>query len=161
MHATDSLTWYRQFWPWFLILLPATVVVAAVSTMIIANSGADDLVVDDYYKSGLAINQRLIKEEQAAALGINSQLTFEGLEVEVILTAPQLPGRLSLQLSHPMEADRDFTVELPRVGTSHYRAPLPEPVAARWHWILEPAEQAEWRLTGIITNNELARDNPH
>ena len=52
----DTLPWYRQFWPWFLICLPGSVVVAALTTMYIAHKGADDLVVDEYYKEGLAIN---------------------------------------------------------------------------------------------------------
>ena len=54
----DSQPWYRQFWPWFLIALPATVVVAGLTTWWIAAHKADSLVVDDYYKEGLAINRR-------------------------------------------------------------------------------------------------------
>ena len=42
------LPWYKQFWPWFLILLPGTAVVATLYTVVIANQYADDLVVDDY-----------------------------------------------------------------------------------------------------------------
>ncbi|MEQ8516343.1 MAG: FixH family protein, partial [Chromatocurvus sp.] len=47
---TGSEPWYRQFWPWFLIVLPGTVVVASIATLIIAVRGSDDLVVDEYYK---------------------------------------------------------------------------------------------------------------
>ena len=55
----DTLPWYRQFWPWFLIALPACVVIAAIATALIASRHADDLVADSYYKDGLAINRRL------------------------------------------------------------------------------------------------------
>ena len=36
----DTTPWYRQFWPWFLIVLPGSVVVAALTTVYIANKGA-------------------------------------------------------------------------------------------------------------------------
>ncbi|WP_174564729.1 FixH family protein, partial [Solemya elarraichensis gill symbiont] len=45
--------WYRQFWPWFIISIPAGTVVAAFITIYIAVDGADPLVTDDYYKEGL------------------------------------------------------------------------------------------------------------
>ena len=74
--GADTRPWYRQFWPWFLILLPASVVVAGLSTLYIANRHADDLVVDDYYKDGLAINRQLEKKQRANVLGITAQLTI-------------------------------------------------------------------------------------
>ena len=39
--------WYRQFWPWFIIALPASVVVASFFTLWLAISNPDQLVVDD------------------------------------------------------------------------------------------------------------------
>jgi hypothetical protein len=41
---TDTKSWYRQFWPWFLIALPATSVVFSFATLYIAVSGADEVV---------------------------------------------------------------------------------------------------------------------
>ncbi len=79
----DTQPWYRQFWPWFLIALPASVVVAALSTAYIANRDADDLVVQDYYKDGLAINRQLEKEERATQLGISATLRFSDNSVSV------------------------------------------------------------------------------
>ena len=64
----DSQPWYRQFWPWFLIALPATVVVAGLTTWWIAAHKADSLVVDDYYKEGLAINRQLRKQNITAVV---------------------------------------------------------------------------------------------
>jgi hypothetical protein len=45
--AVQPTPWYRQFWPWFIIALPATVVVASFFTLWIAISNPDHLVVSD------------------------------------------------------------------------------------------------------------------
>ena len=54
-----------QFWPAFIVALPATTVVAGISTLIIANNVKDSPVSDNYYKEGLAINQELSRRETA------------------------------------------------------------------------------------------------
>jgi len=43
----NYLPWYRQFWPWFIIALPASVVVASFITLWLAISNPDPLVVND------------------------------------------------------------------------------------------------------------------
>jgi len=43
----QELPWYRQFWPWFIIALPASAVVAGFVTLWLALSNPDHLVVDD------------------------------------------------------------------------------------------------------------------
>lgn len=55
----DTTSWYRQFWPWFLIALPGAVVVASLITVYIAVTHQDPLVDGNYYKHGLTINERL------------------------------------------------------------------------------------------------------
>ncbi|MFC1578797.1 FixH family protein [Pseudomonadota bacterium] len=151
----DTQPWYRQFWPWFLILLPATVVVASLYTMYLASSGADDLVVDEYYKDGLAINRQLEKKQRSEALGIRAELVFSGGLVNVRVTAPTDVARLSLLLSHPLEADRDFSVELKRVGPGLYRGVLADSVAPRWHWTLELPGPEGWRLDGSVASRDI------
>jgi len=43
----DALPWYRHFWPWFLIGLVGSVVLASLVTLGIALSEPDPLVVSD------------------------------------------------------------------------------------------------------------------
>ena len=43
----QDLPWYRQFWPWFIIALPAAAVLASFFTLWLAISNPDYLVVDD------------------------------------------------------------------------------------------------------------------
>ena len=42
----QELPWYRQFWPWFIIALPASAVIASIITFWLAVSHPDQLVVD-------------------------------------------------------------------------------------------------------------------
>ena len=58
----DQVTpWYRQFWPWFIIALPASAVVASFFTLWLAISRPDYIVIDDdeyqRLKSGLKAQQ--------------------------------------------------------------------------------------------------------
>lgn len=40
MHKTDEKPWYKQFWPWFIMAIPACGVIAGISTVIIASNHA-------------------------------------------------------------------------------------------------------------------------
>jgi hypothetical protein len=156
----DDRPWHQQFWPWFLIMLPASVVVAALATMVIAFRGADDLVATQYYKDGLAINRRLEREEQAVALGISATIGIGAGVADVTLSHPQPPATLQLKLSHPLEADQDIAVILRLGPDSRYQGEVPEAVGERWHWALQPQSDAQWQLSGVITRDELTR-HPH
>ena len=147
----DTKPWFRQFWPWFLIALPASVVVAGFATLYIANRHADDLVVDDYYKNGLAINRQLEKKQRAAAQGITAQLRFDPRSVSITVDGPVTSEQLLLLMSHPLEADRDFAVTVTSVEAGLYTAMLEAPVAPRWHWTLQNNQDATgWRLDGAV-----------
>ena len=45
MQREDTEPWYRQFWPWFIMALPASAVVAGLYTVWIAMQTTDSLVV--------------------------------------------------------------------------------------------------------------------
>lgn len=149
LDKTAPQPWYRQFWPWFLIALPGSVVVAAIATMIIAIRGSDDLVADDYYRDGLAINRQLEREERARDRGYRADVAIVGDRVTVITEAMPAVAELRLRLSHPMEADRDISVDLRRSGPESYAANLPATVGNNWHWLLDAGDSGDWRLTGV------------
>ena len=142
------LTWYRQFWPWFLILLPGTAVVASLYTLIIANQYADDLVVDDYYKEGLAINRQLKRQNEARVLELKATFTSQQRQLDIQLEGPIEASQLRLLLSHAMESDQDFAVPVQQIGRGHYRVLLPQVLKGRWHWTLDEGVSSHWRLDG-------------
>jgi len=39
-HSTDAKPWFKSFWPWFVISLPAAGVIAGIATVIIAVQNA-------------------------------------------------------------------------------------------------------------------------
>ncbi|MDO8860732.1 FixH family protein [Haliea sp. E1-2-M8] len=155
----DTTPWYRQFWPWFLIALPGTVVVVSFHLMYTAYKHSDDLVVDEYYKVGLAINRQLERKERAGELALAAQFTITEHQVTARLEGPVTADTLELTFSHPMEADRDFSVALQRVGPGIYNGQLQTAVAERWHWILSDAAGNEWRLDGVVRAEDLLADD--
>ncbi len=155
----DKKPWYRQFWPWFLISLPATVVVAGFVTLYIANKYSDDLVADEPYKVGLAINLQLEKKQVAEQRGVEASFIFLGVDderrVEVQLTQSNEGDVLRLALSHPLEADQDFETTLQHSGSGRYIGKLDYAIAPRWHWTLESTGLTPWRLDGSIQPSDI------
>lgn len=150
-----EIPWYRQFWPWFLISLPAAVVVAGVSTVGISWRYADNLVADDYYKQGLAINRRLSEDRRAAAQRLVATLHVEhGGRIRVVLLgalAPR-PDHLQLLLQHPTrrELDRHFVLSRNDAG---YSVDTDDQLSGRWYTTLRSLaseDQHVWRLKGEV-----------
>lgn len=136
--------WYREPWPWILMAGPATVVVAGFVTAWLAVRSDDGLVVDDYYKQGLAINQTLGRSDAAERLGIKAELHLADGSVRVLLAGAGA-GALTLQLVHPTRAGMDQRLELAMVQPGVYEGRLPPMRAGRWNVVLE---RSDWRLAG-------------
>lgn len=66
----EQQAWYKQFWPWFLIILPMCAVIASFATLKIAMDNSDSLVAEEYYKKGKAINMDLSKIQYARQIGM-------------------------------------------------------------------------------------------
>lgn len=146
----DNTPWYKQRWPWILIAGPATVIVAGIITTWLAVVSNDGLVTDDYYKQGLAVNQRLQRDHQATTLGLHADIMRSGLNVRLMLTAENattLPTGLVLRLAHPTQAGQDQAVEMISEGPGFYGGKLSADIHGKWLVSIEdPAGQ--WRLHG-------------
>ncbi len=149
--STDPIEpWYKQFWPWVLIGLPGTVVVASIITLFIAINNADDIVSDEYYKEGLAINRTLAADEKAKALQVQAKLgvDFSTQQLSIDLQGQLLPApkQLRVQFVHPVNADDDFTLFLTATAPARYAGRLPQPLQGRWTIEIADAEASAWRL---------------
>jgi hypothetical protein len=143
--------WYREPWPWILISLPATAVVAGIATVWIAATNADGLVVGDYYKAGLAINQTLAREEAARRHALTASIAQAdgALSLQLGGRIEAYPQQLALSLAHPTRPGMDQTIALQHAGGGRYRAALPALPAGKWHvQLTDPA--AAWRLAGVL-----------
>jgi hypothetical protein len=162
----DTLPWYRQPWPWFLLALPAAAVIGGIATTVLAVRSNDGVVAADYYKRGLAINEELSRRERAVALGVAVELEAQGLHpgdtVRMRVRGDQpLPAEATLlvRLVHPGRAGADRTALLARSGVSadnrsaSYSGAWADSAAdggsvpARVAWSLV-VESAAWRVDG-------------
>ncbi len=149
--TASKTVWYRQAWPWFLIALPATAVVAGFITLWFAVTSNDGLVVDDYYKQGLAIQKTMARGVEAARLGLEADVAISAEQVSVRLNSRQgaaLPEALFVSITHPTRSHMDQHVAL--VGSNGvYTARIQPLQTGRWHLVLEDESRA-WRMTGTI-----------
>ena len=149
--AQTSKPWYREPWPWFLISLPATAVIAGVATVWIAYQSADGLVVGDYYKEGLAVNQTLARDDAARALALAATLKNEdgGLALTLAGQLKTYPEQLILNLAHPTHQGMDHAITFHHAGAGRYRAALPAMPDGKWHAQLADTAST-WRLSGVL-----------
>lgn len=148
--GVDARPWYRQLWPWLLLSVPAASIILGIVMLALALRTDDGLVVDDYYKQGLGINEVLDKKAHAAALGLRAQLTFsdDRRGVRVLLhggSTQQAP--LLLRFVHPTRAGEDQNLTLHPLGGTMYEGTVAALSAGRWHIVLED-QDATWRLSG-------------
>ncbi|WP_076411568.1 FixH family protein [Shewanella sp. UCD-KL12] len=138
--------WYKQFWPWFLIILPLCAVVASMNLVYLAVVNKDSLVSEDYYKDGKRINMDLKKIKYAKQLG----LQFEMLVDHNTLAITQHGGEaytaaLNVEFFHPTIQARDFTKMVPAGGDQVYRIELEEPITGSWEVRLDGFDR-KWRI---------------
>lgn len=142
--------WFKEPWPWILMAGPGIVIVAGVITVWLAVVSNDGLVADDYYKQGLAVNQRLQRDQNAQALGLQADLVRSGNMVRLMVRTNDglpLPEELLVKIMHPTQAGHDQLVKMRAEGAGFYGGVLSTDIGGRWHVSIEdPAGQ--WRLQG-------------
>ncbi len=154
MVREDTKPWYRQFWPWFIIALPASAVVAGLTTLWISMQTTDSLVL---------VPEEGVKTEadrQVAAARLASELGLAGIVdidkstgvVTVVMRRgdrQDAPVTLEFEMSHPAFADRDRRITLNKampdaegnpVWVGHFVS-VPE---GRYYAVLK---STEWRLS--------------
>ena len=110
MQSDIQKVWYKQFWPWFLIVLPLTSMVLSFSMLNLAFNSEDSMVIDDYYKEGRGINLKIQKLQQAKILNIATkmQVFADYVEVTFISGAPDNGQALTLDFFHSTQKFKDF-----------------------------------------------------
>jgi len=174
MQREDTDPWYRQFWPWFIIALPASAVVAGLYTLWLAGQTTDSLVIRSDDGIDVVTERNMLAEQVALRLGIRAVVNIEPDTGAVVVTvsAPQdtrLPSSLKLQLRHPTMASRDAVIELQPAIPSAAGEPIwaghfQSPPAGRYYLFLSPQDMPvsgdSWRLSGVWSGQATLRLDP-
>ena len=146
--------WYRQFWPWVIFGLPASVVVASFVTLGIALKHPDSVVKDDFHREGFTVNRDLAAQRLATALAVSAELHVDTATTDISIrlkgdfSSP--PKQLKLLFVHPNVEKFDFDVRLYNAGNGLYIGELQKAPAGRWNLQLGAVGQQDWRLKKAI-----------
>ncbi len=170
MNDQDIQPWYKQFWPWFIIALLATAVVASLNMVFLAFSTTDSLVTEAPDGMDVVAERHLAAEGLARNLGLDATLNIdlESGAITAVLESTSdgdWPNALSLEFSHPTNAGRDVEVALAAAmpdadGNPVWAGHLVSIPSGRHYVVLQPEETAEWRLNGEWTGQQSIRLQP-
>lgn len=140
----------RNYWPVALISIPFAAVLFGIVMVSLASVYPDDVVVDQYYKEGMAINERIADSENAKKLNIGAIIHLDGPRLKVDIDG-SVNSLHQLSFHHVTDQNRDVTINLVKqsdgfsaVQTTDIQKALSLPGV--WYVDLESVEQ-EWRLS--------------
>ena len=168
MEREDTDPWYRQFWPWFIIALPASAVVAGLYTFWIAMQTTDSLVVRSDDGMNVVTERNLAAEQEAIRLGLSAVLEVNSDTGAVVVTMSSLPNinlstSLQLRMRHPTMASRDAVIELLQAipnssGDPTWAGHFIKPPVGRHYATLSSGNN--WRLSGEWSGQSHFRLDP-
>ena len=155
MKREDTKPWYRQFWPWFIISLPAASVIGGLTTVWISLQTTDSLVLQSEDGVRTASDRRIAAERCASEAGLAALVAIDAATGVVTATMlagglVDVPPELEFSLSHPTFADRDHLVTLRQAqpdadGNPVWVGHLLQVPGGRFYAVLRSGDT--WRLT--------------
>lgn len=153
MTANPPTRWYREPFVWMIIAIPGSAVLMGIFMLVVSIQSYDGLVVDDYYKRGMQINQTLDRDRAAAEHGLNARLVLESGGLRLLLAGRPnfaLPASVTLGFYHATRGGQDRLLTLARGSDGIYRTDFPP--LARGAWDLQ-LEAGDWRLVGRLESD--------
>jgi hypothetical protein len=121
----ESLPWYQYRWPWVLLAIPMSAVAFGIVMISTALLYPDDLVVDNYYKEGMAINRTLAMDAKAVDLGVTAVVEVDAIDMIALSLSGAADAVVTASLFHVTDRDKDqFVVLYPEMNSS--KAPDPQ-----------------------------------
>ena len=155
MKREDTKPWYRQFWPWFIIALPAASVIGGLTTVWISLQTTDSLVLRSEDGVRNASDRRIAAERFAQEAGLAALVEIDRTTGVVSATMrsgdlADAPPALEFELSHPAFADRDHRITLNKAlpdadGNPVWVGHLVSVPSGRYYAVLRAGDT--WRLT--------------
>ena len=120
MPKTNNAThWYQEPWAWFIVLIIAITAIWGSFLLHTAITQQDSVVVDDYYKTGKAINASKTRSLNAKNYAMRAvvviQPTSSTIRLQLNGALAQRHETLSLQLLSPITAKDDHRILLNRI----------------------------------------------
>ncbi len=110
--------WHQYVWVWVLIFIPFTAVIFGIVMFVMADIHRDDLVVDDYYKDGMAINLQLSMDEKARSLDIHASLSFLSSKRLSLTVKNARDSAIRINFYHVADSQKDRAAVLVPEGDS-------------------------------------------
>ena len=139
--------WYKNFWPWFLMFFPVVTIIACIGLVVFAVGNGPDMVVDDYYKKGKAINLELTKFNKAKALYLHGELQVTADTIKFHFTKGDASKVNALKASfyHRTIQKYDFNTNLLANANGEFTAVLDPIEQGAYTVFLEPMD-GSWKL---------------
>ena len=153
--------WYREPMVWLVIALPLSVVIAGISTVVIATRNADSLVVDGFQRVGLMSSRVSAADREASRLGLQAMIRIDTDNKLMMVSlsgndANWQAGQVQASLHHPTRSEHDYKLLLESTNGSLFSAELPGDISAGWYLQLE-SRDGSWRLSGQFDDARLLR----
>jgi hypothetical protein len=168
MNMEDTLPWYRQFWPWFLIFIPAATVVAGFYTLYLAVDTSDSLVTSAEGGMDVVTERHRVAEQRASSMGLDATVNIDRTSGAILAelqstSGDDWPQTIELLFSHPTNAQLDRTVTLSRAipgdgGIPRWAGHVVSVPSGRWYLILKSSD--DWRLFGVWNGDASVRLQP-
>lgn len=112
--------WYRQFYVWLIIFLPACAVVASFATLYIAAKNPPELAVESYSSIEATNAKNVTQDKEATRLALMGEINFGGTNnagTGVLLrlqanNMQALPSSIVVRAVHSTQAAQDASAEL-------------------------------------------------
>ncbi|XOV77990.1 MAG: FixH family protein [Aestuariibacter sp.] len=155
--------WYKQFWPWFLIVIPLSSMIVGTLVVYLATTGQDSLVSDDYYKEGKAINLDITKVKKARQLGLVGlmRISEDNLSLEFESRLPPDSAAIKAQFFHTTLATEDFSVMLTKDAKNRFSGTLPTNLNGKWRVTISAFDDS-WKIQKRVglPNSSVIRFEP-
>jgi uncharacterized protein len=159
--ATASEAWYRQFYVWLVIFLPACAVVASFATLYIAAKNPPELAVESYSSIEATNARNVAQDKEATRLALSGEINFGGTNTAgtgVLLhlqanDMQALPSSIVVRAVHSTQAAQDATAELTGAAGS-YGGSIQLPSGNYDIFVEDP--EGTWRLTKRVSGKTTA-----
>lgn len=153
MNSNAQRPWYRHFWVWFIIILPAAAISGSLYFVYLAVTNRDDVVSGDWYQDGKTINENFARVDVARHLDMHANIILDDLSGEVLVSmqgkpSVQWPATLTLSMNHLTQKIRDQEITLSATAPGEYRGQLGKAPKGRFTLDLSAAD---WHMSKDVT----------